>query len=327
MNYRKDNTEALITESSVDLFIQILPWIKNATGKIVVIKYGGSAMIDDELKHNIIDDIILLKIIGVNPVIVHGGGKAISDELGKENIPVKFIDGQRVTTDEVMETVKKVLVGKVNQDLVEAFNQQGNLAVGVSGADAGTIIAEPKSKTLGKVGKVIRVNEGYLMEIIRANYIPVIASVAMGEDKGFYNVNADSAAGHIAAAVGAHKIIFLTDVDGLYRDFNDKSTLYSSIKLREVKKMLDENIIDGGMVPKLEACIHALDQGVHRAHIINGTTPHALLLEVLTNKGVGTLIAGDQEFRACDGQAVGSFASKLLENLLDGYEHPSIMMR
>lgn len=316
MNFRKDHPVEGFTKESVDLLVKALPWIKNTTGKTIVIKYGGSVMVDDALRREVINDIVLLKIIGVNPVIVHGGGKEISKEMERSGIPVEFKSGQRVTNDEGMDVVKKVLYGKVNQEIVEAFNEHGNLAVGISGVDAGTIIAEPKNAELGHVGRVLRINGGYLLDVIKADYIPVIATIAMGEERGFFNVNADMAAGHIAAAIGAHKIMFLTDVEGLYRDFSDKETLLSNITLEEARQMVAKEEITQGMIPKLESCIHALENGVHRAHIVNGTTPHVLLLEVLTDTGVGTMIAGEGEFNIKDGQPFGSFASKLLQNLI-----------
>ena len=299
---------------TAEVLVEALPWIKNITGKTVVIKYGGSAMIDGRLRTDVMNDIVLLKIIGVNPVIIHGGGLAITDAMNKFNIPVEFKDGQRVTTDEAMEVVRMVLMGTVNQELVEAMNEHGNLAVGVSGSDAGTIMAEQKSPELGRVGRISRINSGYLEDLIDADYIPVVASIAMGEEGGYYNVNADLVAGHIAAAIGAHKIVFLTDVDGLYEDFDNKDSLISNLTMFEAQYMVENSVVSTGMIPKLQSCIAALDAGVFRAHIINGTTPHALLLELLTNTGVGTTLHSTEESCTFDAHPLGNFASKLIEN-------------
>ncbi|WP_417143900.1 acetylglutamate kinase [Raoultibacter massiliensis] len=314
MKYAKDTRPKPVSSRTAEVLVEALPWIKNITGKTVVIKYGGSAMIDGRLRTDVMNDIVLLKIIGVNPVIIHGGGLAITDAMNKFNIPVEFKDGQRVTTDEAMEVVRMVLMGKVNQELVEAMNEHGNLAVGVSGSDAGTIMAEQKSPELGRVGRISRINSGYLEDLIDADYIPVVASIAMGEEGGYYNVNADLVAGHIAAAIGAHKIVFLTDVDGLYEDFDNKDSLISNLTMFEAQYMVENSVVSTGMIPKLQSCIAALDAGVFRAHIINGTTPHALLLELLTNTGVGTTLHSTEESCTFDAHPLGNFASKLIEN-------------
>ncbi|MEG0375758.1 MAG: acetylglutamate kinase [Raoultibacter sp.] len=314
MKYAKDTRPKPASLKTAEVLVEALPWIKNITGKTVVIKYGGSAMVDSQLRTDVMNDIVLLKIIGINPIIVHGGGHAITEQMEKSNIPVEFKDGQRVTTDEAMDIVKMVLMGKVNQELVEAMNEHGNLAVGVSGADAGTIMAEQKCPDLGRVGRISRINAGYLEDLITADYIPVVASIAMGEEGGYYNVNADMVAGHIAAAIGAHKVVFLTDVDGLYEDFDRKDSLISNLTLFEAQYMIENNVVSTGMIPKLQSCVQALDAGVFRAHIINGTTPHALLLELLTNTGVGTTMHSTEESCAFDTHPLGNFASKLVEN-------------
>lgn len=301
--------------ATADVLVEALPWIKNITGKTVVIKYGGSAMVDEQLRADVMSDIVLLKIIGVNPVIVHGGGLAITDAMEKENLPVEFKNGQRVTSDEAMKIVKTVLVGQVNQELVGAMNDHGNLAVGVSGSDAGTIMAKQKDEELGRVGTISRINATYLEDLIVADYIPVVASVALGEDSGYYNVNADMAAGHIAAAIGAHKIIFLTDVDGLYEDFDDKNTLISNLTLFETQKMIESGTLSKGMIPKLQSCVAALKAGVMRAHIVNGTVPHSMLLELLTDDGIGTVIDSTEEACKTDAHPLGNFAAKLVENI------------
>ena len=314
MKYANESQTQEATNVTAKVLVEALPWIKSITGKTVVIKYGGSAMVDGSLRADVMNDIVLLKIIGVNPVIVHGGGIAITEAMEHYNIPVEFKEGLRVTSDEGMEVVKMALMGKVNQGLVESMNEHGNLAVGVSGADARTIIAKQHSPELGRVGKVVQVNSTYLEDLIRDDYIPVVASIAIGEDGGYYNVNADLVAGEIAAAIGAHKIIFLTDVDGLYGDFKDKSTLISYLSLKEMKEIVEKKTVSTGMIPKLEGCIVALEKGVSQSHIINGTVPHSLLLELLTNVGVGTTMYGGADTDDFDSHPLGTFALKLMEN-------------
>lgn len=314
MKYAKDTRPQVASNEMAEVLVKALPWIKNITGKTVVVKYGGSAMIDHKLRADVMNDIVLLKIIGMNPIIVHGGGNDISDVMDRFGEPVEFKDGLRVTTEKGMDIVRMVLMGKVNQELVETMNVHGNLAVGVSGADAGTIMADQLSSDLGRVGAVSRINPGYLEDLIYDDYIPVVASLAMGEDGGYYNVNADLVAGEIAATIGAHKIIFLTDVDGLYEDFKDKSTLISNMSLNDVRQMIESDGISKGMIPKLKACASALEAGVFRAHIINGTTPHALILELLTNIGVGTTMHSTEDAYDFDAHPLGNFASKLVEN-------------
>lgn len=322
MKYARDGKPSLSHEETAQLLFEALPWIKNLTGKTVVIKYGGAAMVDERLRTDVMGDIVLLKIMGMKPVIVHGGGKDINAALKRNDIPVEFRDGQRVTNDDAMELVREVLVGKVNGQLVAAVNRHGDLAVGVSGADAGTIVAEQLAPELGRVGRITRINGDYLNSLVENDYIPVVATVGVGEDGGFFNINADVAAGHIAAALGAHKVIFLTDVDGLYEDFSDKDSLISNLTMEEARSMVDAGVIDSGMIPKLESCITALEGGVFRAHIINGTTPHSLLLELLTDAGVGTVIHSSHvayehdrhPVPAMAPHALGSFAARLSEN-------------
>ena len=323
MKFARDNQPSISNEQTAQLLFEALPWIKNLTGKTIVIKYGGAAMVDEQLRADVMGDVLLLKIIGANVVIVHGGGKAINEALSHYDLPVQFEGGQRVTTPAVMEVVREVLGGKVNQELVAALNCHGDVAVGVSGSDAGTIVAEALDPALGRVGKIVRINADYLTRILESEYIPVVATVAKGEDGGFFNINADVAAGHLAAALGAHKVIFLTDVDGLYQDFSDKDSLISNLTLEETRAMLDAGEVDRGMIPKLESCLFALEGGVFRAHIINGTTPHSLLLELLTDSGVGTVIHSTHEAYEFDQHPLGTFASRLAENLDAVPEEPA----
>lgn len=317
MKFARDCRSSESNEVTAQLLFEALPWIKNLTGKTVVIKYGGAAMVDEQLRRDVMSDIVLLKIIGMRPVIVHGGGKAINEALSHYDIPVEFKNGQRVTTPATMDIVREVLGGKVNQELVAALNHHGNLAVGVSGSDAGTLIAEPLDPELGRVGKVTHVNTDYIERLLDSEYIPVIATVAAGEDGGFFNINADTAAGAVAAALHAHKAIFLTDVDGLYKDFSDKDSLISNLTLDEVNEMLYGGEVDKGMIPKLRAAVDALTAGVFRAHIINGTTPHSLLLELLTDAGVGTVIHSTETAYEFDTHPhpLSTFAARLTENL------------
>jgi len=293
------------------LLIEALPWIKASTGKTVVIKYGGAAMTDDQLRADVMSDIVLMKIIGINPVVVHGGGKDITRMCEKLSLPVEFKDGLRVTPPEVMEIVKMVLIGKVNQELVAQMNEHGHIAVGINGADGHTIKAsQVDDKDMGMIGRVSKIDSTLLRDLISSDYIPVIASAAVGEDGQAYNVNADIAAGEIAAAIGAHKVIFLTDVDGLYEDFDDKSSLITRLKLSQAQKLLESGELNTGMIPKIEACITALSAGVSRAHILNGTIPHSLVLEIFTDHGVGTMIMPDHE-----DYLPASFAQYPLDNL------------
>lgn len=316
MKFARDLAPAISNEELGQQLYETLPWVKSLTGKTVVIKYGGAAMVNADLREQVMGDILLLKIIGARVVIVHGGGADINEALGHYDLPVEFKNGQRVTSPEAMEIVRQVLVGKVNQELVSALNRHGNVAVGVSGSDGGTIIAEALDPELGRVGKICQVNTDYLETLLDNDYIPVVATVGQGADGGFYNINADMAAGHIAAAIHAHKAIFLTDVDGLYADFSDKTSLISNLTLEETEQMLAAGEVSKGMIPKLQACMVALRGGVYRAHIINGTAPHSLLLELFTSIGVGTVMHSTQESYEFDQHPhpVGAFASRLVED-------------
>ena len=316
MKYARDTFKRgkMPDERLGQVLFEALPWIKNITGKTIVIKYGGAAMESEELRATVMSDIVLLKILGVNPVIVHGGGKAINRAFDRLDFPVEFKNGQRVTTPEAMEVVRQVLVGEVNQDLVASINRHGNLAVGVSGADAGTMVCSELNPELGRVGKIDHVDITYLESLIKNEYIPVVATVGIGEDGGYYNINADVAAGHVAAAIGAQKVIYLTDVDGVYEDFSDKSSLISNMSLREMEEMLASGDVDKGMIPKLESCCYALRAGVFRSHVINGKVPHSLLIELLTDKGIGTTMHSTEEALEFDAHPLGMLASRLSVN-------------
>jgi len=281
--------------SKAETLTEALPWIKRTYGRTVVIKYGGAAMTDPVLREHVASDIVLMKLVGINPVIVHGGGPEITGYMERLGLPVEFYDGLRVTTDEAMEVVKMVLVGKVNKELVADINSHGRLAVGLAGDDANLITARQRSERLGRVGDVTAIDTTIVHNLVADGFIPVIATVAAGEDGGSYNINADLVAGELAAALDADKVIFLTDVDGLYADFTDKSSLISALTLEEAEELMMHDALEGGMVPKVAACVHAVRGGVKRAHILNGTVPHALLLEVYTADGVGTMIAPVEE--------------------------------
>ncbi len=281
--------------SKAETLTEALPWIKRTYGRTVVIKYGGAAMTDPVLREHVASDIVLMKLVGINPVIVHGGGPEITGYMERLGLPVEFYDGLRVTTDEAMEVVKMVLVGKVNKELVADINSHGRLAVGIAGDDANLIVAKQRSERLGRVGDVTAIDTTVVHNLVEDGFIPVIATVAAGEDGGSYNINADLVAGELAAALDADKVIFLTDVDGLYADFADKSSLISALSLEQAEELIVNDALEGGMVPKVAACVHAVRGGVKRAHILNGTVPHALLLEVYTSEGVGTMIAPTEE--------------------------------
>jgi acetylglutamate kinase len=280
---------------------EALPYIKRTWGKTVVIKYGGAAMTDPALRESVASDLVLMKLVGINPVIVHGGGPEITSYMERLGMPVRFVDGLRVTDDAAMELVKMVLVGKVNKDLVGAINGHGRLAVGLAGDDANLISAVQVSPELGRVGDVKSIDTTVVDNLIDDGFIPVIASVGRGADGGSFNINADVVAVEMAAALGSEKVIFLTDVDGVYRDFDDKSSLISALSEAEARELVASGELSKGMIPKVLACISALDAGVERAHILNGTVPHALLLEVYTDAGVGTMITHDG---AADEEAV-----------------------
>ena len=279
--------------AKAEILTESLPWIKSTWGSIVVVKYGGAAMTDPALRAHVASDLVLMKLVGINPVIVHGGGPGITAFMDRLNMPVEFFDGMRVTDDAAMEIVKMVLVGKVNKELVSAINVHGRLAVGIAGDDANLLKARPISKRLGRVGEVEAIDTTVVTNLIEDGFIPVIATVAYGDDGGSYNINADLVAGDLAGALGAAKVIFLTDVDGLYADFADKSSLISALSLDEAEALIAEEKLSSGMIPNVGASARALRAGVQRAHILNGTVTHALLLEVYTDEGVGTMITAD----------------------------------
>lgn len=295
--------DGLVEKANV--LIESLPYIRTFFGKTFVIKYGGSAMNDPELKKAVMLDVILLKYVGLNPVLVHGGGPEINQMMKRLGKEPAFVSGLRVTDEETMEIVQMVLVGKVNQEIVSLINQFGGKAIGLSGKDGNLVIArrhaaavavgngsEPKEVDLGYVGDVESVNVEPVNLLSKAGYIPVISSIAVGLDGESYNVNADSVAGHLAAALKADKLIMLTDVEGIFENPKDPGSLISALETERALRMIDEGKIDGGMIPKVEACIRALEAGVSRTHIIDGRQMHSLLLEIFTDRGIGTMVTG-----------------------------------
>ena len=289
---KRDRMERDRAAGKAELLCEALPWINKMSGKTFVIKYGGSAMEDPELCRQVVADIEMLKLMGVRIVLVHGGGKAINAMLKRLDVPVKFKDGLRVTDDETMEAVQEVLVGHVNQQLVWALNEYGHNAVGISGADGKTLKAEPVDPDLGRVGRIREVDTNLINTILDDGDIPVVATVGCGPD-GFYNINADVAADKIAEAMGADKLIYLTDVDGLFRDFSDEDSLVAQLTRTETHELLESGTLDGGMIPKIRSVAEALDAGVSEVVILNGTYPHSLLLEIFTDAGCGTMFTQD----------------------------------
>ena len=278
-----------------EVLIQALPYIQKFKNKTIVIKYGGHAMVNEELKKAVIHDLILLSYVGIRVVVVHGGGMEINDFLKKMGKESKFVKGQRYTDAETMDVVQMILCGKVNKEIVSLVEQSGGKAIGVCGLDGQMLEAEQlliDGEDIGYVGSITQVNTKIIDDMIDQNYIPVIATVAKGVKDGKpYNINADIAASKIAAQLGAEKLILLTDVPGIMRDIEDESTLISELKLQDIPSLTMEGILTKGMIPKVECCVEAVRRGVKKAHIINGTVPHSLLLELFSDKGIGTMIS------------------------------------
>ncbi len=281
-----------------EVLIEALPYIQKFNRKIIVVKYGGSAMSNAELQKNVIKDVTLLKLVGFKPIIVHGGGKEISRWVGKVGKEAQFVNGLRVTDDETMEIAEMVL-SKVNKSLVTMVQELGVRAVGVSGKDGGLLTVEKKyadGQDIGYVGEVKEVNPKILFDLLEKDFLPIVAPIGLDEHFQTYNINADDAACAIAKAVSAEKLAFLTDIEGLYRDINDKSSFISRLTAKQAQELLDQGFIGGGMLPKLHNCISAIENGVNRVHILDGRIAHCLLLEIFTNHGIGTaIISGEEE--------------------------------
>ena len=286
------------------VLIEALPYIQRFNRKIIVVKYGGSAMVDEELKKRVIEDVTLLKLVGFKPIIVHGGGKEISKWVGKVGMEPKFINGLRVTDADTMEVAEMVL-GRVNKSLVQLVESLGVRAIGISGKDGALLKVDKKysdGQDIGYVGDIKEVNGQILYDLLEKDFLPIVCPVGLDDDFNTYNINADDAACAIARAVKAEKLAFLTDIEGVYKDPSDPSTLISELRVDEAKKLMDSGYIGGGMLPKLQNCIDAIEAGVSRVHILDGRIPHCLLLEIFTNKGIGTAILNQKESRYYHGE-------------------------
>jgi len=277
----------------VQVLSEALPYIQQFAGRTVVVKYGGAAMKDNVLKDKVIRDIVFLSCVGLRPILVHGGGPEINSWLDKLGIEPQFKNGLRVTDSSTMDVVEMVLVGRVNKEIVSLINQAGGMAVGLCGIDGHLITARPQGdEGIGFVGEVSNVNIKILETLSSNGYIPVVSSVASDDNGQAYNINADTVAGEIAAALGAEKLILLTDTRGILKDYKDSSTLIPKVDITEARELIGDGIVSGGMIPKVTCCVRSLAQGVKAAHIIDGRIPHALLLEIFTDGGIGTMILG-----------------------------------
>ncbi len=272
------------------VLVQALPYIKRYAGQTVVVKYGGNAMLDPELKSAVMSDIVLMQLVGINVVVVHGGGPEINAMLKKIGKESKFIGGMRYTDEETMEVVQQVLAGKVNKDLVQRLEDAGGRAVGLCGLDGSLLKADRLEENLGFVGEIREVNAEIIHNAAQSGYVPIVSTVAAGYHGEVYNINADVAAARIAAEIGAMKLILMTDVRGLLRDKDDESTIIPVVNVSDVNKLKKEGIISGGMIPKIDCCVDAVRRGVGRAHIIDGRIPHSILVELFTDEGIGTML-------------------------------------
>lgn len=287
-----------------EVLIEALPYIQRFNRSIIIIKYGGSAMMSEELKKDVIEDAVLLKLVGFKPIIVHGGGKEISRWVDKVGMEPRFVNGLRVTDDATMEIVEMVL-NKVNKSLVQKVQALGVKAVGISGKDGGLLKVKKKlsgGEDIGYVGEITHVEPKILFDLINDDFLPIVCPVGMDEDYNTYNINADDAACEIAKAVKASKLAFLTDIEGVYKDYNDPSTLISEMSIAEARGLIENKNVGGGMIPKLNNCIDAIENGVSRVHIMDGRIPHCVLLEIFTNKGIGTAFLSDDEPRYYKGE-------------------------
>ncbi|MDY7015317.1 MAG: acetylglutamate kinase [Cyanobacteriota bacterium] len=279
----------------VRVLSEALPYIQQFTGRTVVVKYGGAAMKDSSLKDKVIRDIVFLSCVGLRPVVVHGGGPEINSWLAKLNIEPQFKDGLRVTDADTMDVVEMVLVGRVNKELVALINQAGGIAVGLCGKDGNLIEARHLGKEgVGFVGEVSHIDTRVIESLVNSGYIPVISSVAADETGQAHNINADTVAGEIAAALGAEKLILLTDTPGILRDYKDLSSLIARLDIQQARELIKEGVVAGGMIPKVQCCVRSLAQGVRAAHIIDGRIPHAILLEIFTDEGIGSMILASE---------------------------------
>ena len=278
-----------------EVLIQALPNIKHYTGKIVVVKYGGNAMVNEQLKQQVMEDMVLLWLIGVKVVLVHGGGPEITEMMKKLGKRSEFVDGLRVTDEETIEIVQMVLTGKVNKSLVNLLEMKGGNAIGLSGTDGRLIEATMKDERLGFVGDITKINIEPVTGLLEKGYIPVISTIGCDEEGNVYNINGDTAAAHIAGALGAERLIMMTDIDGILEDKDDPDTLIPELTISEAKQLYGSGIISGGMIPKVDCCIEAIGKGVRNVVILDGRISHSILMELLTDEGAGTLIKADEE--------------------------------
>ena len=276
-----------------EVLTQALPYIKKYRGKIVVIKYGGNAMIYEELKQQVMEDIALLWLIGVKVVLIHGGGPEISETMKKFGKKSEFVNGLRVTDKETVDIVQMVLAGKVNKTLVNLLQMKGGHAVGLSGIDGGILEAAMKDERLGYVGEVTKIRTRPILDLLEKNYIPVVSTIASDRQGNTFNINGDTAAASVAGALGAERLIMMTDIAGILRDKDDPSTLIPAVTVSEAKQLFEEGVISGGMIPKVDCCIEAIEKGVKHVVIMDGRVPHAILMELLTDEGAGTMVVGD----------------------------------
>ena len=291
---RGSDTMTVSNADRARILVHALPYIKKYTGKILVVKYGGNAMTSEKLKDSVARDIVLLNLIGVKVVLVHGGGPEITEMLSKIGKETLFVGGLRVTDEETIEVAQMVLAGKINKSLVNLLECRGGSAIGLSGLDGHMIKAQIKDERLGYVGKITEIDPQPILDVLEKGYIPVISTLGCDDDGKVYNINADTAAAKIAGALKAESLIILTDIAGILKDKNDPSSLISHMTVSESKKLVDDGVIAGGMIPKVECCVQAIADGVQRVFIIDGQVPHSILVETLTDEGIGTMFEGDK---------------------------------
>ena len=272
------------------IFSEAMPFIKAYRGSTVVVKYGGSAMVDESLRNTFADDVAMLHYVGIRPIIVHGGGPHISRAMEQRGLEPSWVDGLRVTDAATMNVVQTTLAGEINPDIVRLVNTHGSVAAGVNGLDANLFVARPRDEKLGFVGEVVEVNPGLVTSLQDQGYVPVVAPLARGVDGHPYNLNADAAASALASAIGATKLVYLTDVEGLYRNLGDAGSLISRISVAELEDLIESGSVTSGMLPKLRSCIDAINNGVEKVHILDGRVQHAVLLEIFTPEGIGTMV-------------------------------------
>ena len=277
-----------------EILVEALPYIRKYTGKVIVIKYGGNAMINEDLKQQVMEDLVLLHLVGVKVVLVHGGGPEITDTLKKIGKQAEFVDGLRVTDQETVDVVQMVLAGKINKTLVKLLESKGGKAMGISGIDGHMIQCKVKDERLGYVGEITEVNVQPILDLLEKDYIPVVSTVGCDLQGDTYNINADTAASHIAGALHAERLVAMTDITGIMMDPKDPDSLIPCIDLQDAQDLFDKGIISGGMIPKVECCIDAIHHGVKKVAILDGRVPHAVLMELLTDEGAGTMVVADK---------------------------------